>query len=722
MADDLSIYSGGNQTSLGTAKWASKAQWSKQIFQPGDFWLSRSIDADEVPIGHTDDRHVLLVSGSRGGKGATVIVNNLCLWHGSAVVVDPKGENAIITARRRGQGSTYCDGLGQRVRILDPFNTVKRDDDDFSDLKVSFNPLDAIEPDSEEAIDEAGRIADALVVVQATNDPFWEESARTLIRALILHVLTDAQFEGQRNLVTVRNLIARGDWIGLDTIRTINQDRTANGEEPLYEPENPFDLLWAGMADNDAYDGIVAGAGNSFANMSEKARDSILQVSSRNTEFMDSPGIRRCLSSSDFSIDELKNAPEGSTLYLSLPQRFMNTHFRWLRMMITLTITEMEQVKGNPATGQPILMVLDEFAGLKKMDVIENATAQIAGFGVKLFFIVQSLGQLKETYKENWEVFLANAGTKLFFNIDDGFSRDYVSKYLGEAEVMRSTSSSSFSENVSRNVSTSQSTSVSSSQSRGRSTTRNTSFDPNQKPSGSRARNFSASSSSSASSSTSSSYGSGETHTTGTTESLHKRPLITPDELGRFFARVDDPSNPAYPGLLIASISGAQPLVLRKSNYFEDPDLRGCFDPHPNHAPPPTLSETQATLRDERKQFEEEAERSRLLALEQERDRERQKEQEAKDAMKDFMRTCVILVLLFLSFLHLPAMVTREFMTGDGWSWSSFFLNYPYLNFFEIYNDWLEMFYAIGRGLKKLFAILIAVWLIGAIIYSVTQK
>ena len=140
----------------------------------------------------------------------------------------------------------------------------------------------------------------------------------------------------------------------------------------------------------------------------------------------------------------------------------MSTHYRWLRMMIALTVTGMEKVRGKPATGYPVLMVLDEFAGLKRMEVIENAVAQIAGYGVKLFFVLQSLEQLKAVYKDNWETFLANSGLKLFFNLEDNFSRDYVSKLIGENResiryVRSETDSTSESESTSRSVSRSES-------------------------------------------------------------------------------------------------------------------------------------------------------------------------------------------------------------------------------------------------------------------------
>ena len=113
-------------------------------------------------------------------------------------------------------------------------------------------------------------------------------------------------------------------------------------------------------------------------------------------------------------------------------------------------------------------MVLDEFAGLKRMEVIETAAAQIAGYGVKLFFVLQSLEQLKAVYKDNWETFLANSGLKLFFNLEDNFSRDYVSKLIGEIEVVREVRSAS--DSTSESESTSRSVSRSESQGRSSST------------------------------------------------------------------------------------------------------------------------------------------------------------------------------------------------------------------------------------------------------------
>src|ERR1700722_20314157 len=440
---------------IATAEWADQALVEKKyLSKAGDVWLGCSGSDRPVPIGYTDDRHVCVVSGSRGGKGATSIVNNLILWPGSLCVVDPKGKNATITAARRGAGSQHCKGLGQSVQVLDPFKAAQIDDS----LRSRFNPLDVLDPAKDETIDEAGRIADAVVVVHESNDPFWGESARTMVKGLILHVLTAPEYEGRRNLVTVRKLILRGDWESVEALRAAGETNIPPGHG----------LLWTGLSNNASFGGLVAGIGDSFTNMllnSPKQFESVLQVASRNTEFIDSPAMQRCLEVSDFQLAELKTRSGGLSIYLCLPQRFMSTHYRWLRMMIALTVTEMEKVRGRPATGYPVLMLLDEFAGLKRMEVIENAVAQIAGYGVKLFFVLQSLEQIKAVYKDNWETFLANAGLKVFFNLEDHFSREYVSKLIVETEQIREVRSASDSisesESISRSTSRSTSTGVS---------------------------------------------------------------------------------------------------------------------------------------------------------------------------------------------------------------------------------------------------------------------
>lgn len=608
-----------SRSSIATAQWQDPYTVAERhIFRLGDFWLGRTIGDRDVGIGYNDDRHICLCSSSRGGKGTAFIVNNLCLWPGSCVIVDPKGENATVTARRRGAGSDYAEGMGQKVYVLDPFNITDLPDE----YRSCFNPLDAIEIDSEESIDEAARLADAIVVSGQSSEPFWDEAARAFIKGIILHIVTSEDYEGRRDLTTLRMLITRGDWESVQLLRDAGEQNIPSAHK----------MLLAAMRRNEAFGGVIAGIGETYGSMadnSEKTFDSVLQTAITNTEFLDSPGLRKCLSSSDFKLSDLKTDPDGITLYLTLPQRYMNTHFRWLRMMVAMTITEMEKVRRQPASGHRVLLLLDEFANLKRMEIIENAVAQMAGFGVKLVYILQTLNQLKSTYKDNWETFLGNASLKIFFNLEDGFTREYVSKFIGETEVVRQMRSESLSrsesesdtegssdsvsesqsESRSRNISRGRSSSVSEGQSRGRSYSSSSSAYGYNSSSGSTSgSNWSRSQSESYSegsgetfgttrgttrgTSRSRTRGTSKSETEGISESLFKTALISPDELGKFFARIDDINNPDYPGLALVLIAGESPVVLRKCNYYEDILFTALYDPHPDHDLPPALMET----------------------------------------------------------------------------------------------------------------------------------
>lgn len=634
-------------TPLATARWADPARVEDQyLYRDGTVWLGRSANDTQSALGFDDDRHICLVSGSRGGKGTSSIINNLCLWPGSVVVIDPKGENATVTAARRGRGTPECEGLGQSVHVLDPFREASVEDA----YRSRFNPMDALDPADEQCIDEAALIADSIVVVREdSKEPFWDEMARMIVRGLVLHILTAPEYEGRRNLVTLRELITRGDWEGVELLREL-------GEEDVPSAQG---LLWEAVARNRAFNGKVAGIGETLAALVHKDAKvfyGVLQVANLNTEFIDSHGMEQCLTASDFKLSDLKTSQGGMSLYLSLPQRYMSTHYRWLRMMIGLTVSKMESVKGQPASGHRVLMLLDEFAGLQRMKRIEDAVAQMAGHGVKMFFVLQSLEQLKAVYKDNWETFLANCGLKLFFNLEDHFSREYVSKLIGETEVIRDVHSegdnSSDSESSSESTSRSRSESTGESTSHGRSVTEGTSSSTSKSETHGRSRTaghswgwsysqsgdprelFGISRSSSRTSSISSSEGTSESwsrsetegvsrgssesstegksrtigsgssetsgstrgttrgRTSGVSETIHRRPLISPDEIGKLFARIDDRDRAAYPGLGLALIAGQEPIAFRRMNYYEDLRFIGLFTPHPDHASLPVKRDT----------------------------------------------------------------------------------------------------------------------------------
>src|SRR5271166_1286351 len=78
------------------ARWLTADEMTGKVWDYGAGALLLGRRQDRL-IGWNDDRHILTVAGSRAGKGVSLIVPNLIWYEGSALVIDPKGENAAIT-------------------------------------------------------------------------------------------------------------------------------------------------------------------------------------------------------------------------------------------------------------------------------------------------------------------------------------------------------------------------------------------------------------------------------------------------------------------------------------------------------------------------------------------------------------------------------------------------------------------------------------------------
>lgn len=346
-------------------------------------------------IGTKDDRHVLTIAGTRAGKGRAAIIPNLLTYPGSVLATDPKGELATLTAAHR------AEKLGHKVFVLDPFRTVSGAAEKYTDC--CFNPLSVLSTKNPTLIEDAGLIADALVIRPDTvKDPHWDESALALIEGLILHVASSP--DEHLDLVNVHERLTR------------------RFDETLEEMKaNP----WANFS--------IQAVAENFDAKPDKESDSILSNARRHLHFLSYESIQNVLRGDSIDLGELKTQPV--TIYLCLPAMRMGTCARWLRLFVNLTLAAMEKEKERPQ--HPVLMCLDEFAVLGHMKTIEDAAGQIAGLDCKLWPILQDLGQLKSLYKDRWETFLGNAGTLQFFGNSDLTTLEWISKRLGKTPTLK---------------------------------------------------------------------------------------------------------------------------------------------------------------------------------------------------------------------------------------------------------------------------------------------
>ncbi len=395
--------------SIPNAAWANPADIADNLKYSPDCILLGAVG--HQLIGIKDDRHMITVAGSRAGKGVSVIIPNLIHYQGSVLVIDPKGELASITALQRAKG------LGQKVCVLDPFN---RTAEWVKPYRASFNPLSILTPDNPTILEDAGLISDALVAGSHHSDPHWDDSAKSFIEGVILHVVTYGGFEGIRDLVTVHRELSLG------------KDSLNEGEGPLNQLIQEMYHNAENLIQEEIGDAIKAAAMD-FDERPPNEKGSVLSTIRRHIRFLGYGSMQSVLQKHDFDLSELKTARNGMTIYLCLPAGRMGTCNRWLRMFVNLTLEAMEREKTIPYP--PVLLCLDEFPVLGHMKQIEDAAGQIAGFGVKLWPIIQDLSQLKTLYSDRWETFMGNAGIIQFFGNNDLTTLDFIEKRLGKTSL-----------------------------------------------------------------------------------------------------------------------------------------------------------------------------------------------------------------------------------------------------------------------------------------------
>ncbi|HEO9725946.1 TPA: type IV secretory system conjugative DNA transfer family protein [Klebsiella aerogenes] len=387
--DIVKLLSRDDTDQQGSARYATGSE--KRKYHKGDSasLIVGSRDSGQ-PYYFSGPEHLLTVAPNRSGKGVGVIIPNLLTAMRSVICIDPKGENAQITARHRGTfGPVY---------VLDPFNVSGKHNCD-------YNPLSDLDPDDPNFVDDAASLASALIITPPNaRDQHFDEAARALLRGLIM-LAAAAEPPERQNLVTVREYLT-------------------------YPPEK-FQTLLKVMADSPEADGAIASAANVFIGKNPREAASILSTAQEQTNFLDSPQLRKTLKASKLDFSTLKD--EIASVYIVLPQSRMESHGRWLRLLIARALQDIERNRTKPPA--PVLFLLDEFATIGDLPMIKTAIGLMAGFGLQIWAFLQNWGQLEDLYDKGAHTFAANAGVFQAFSVNDLMTAKQVSDLSGDATV-----------------------------------------------------------------------------------------------------------------------------------------------------------------------------------------------------------------------------------------------------------------------------------------------
>jgi len=172
------------------------------------------------------------------------------------------------------------------------------------------------------------------------------------------------------------------------------------------------------------------------------------------TVFATDPEIQNALSHNenggiDFSWQTLTDHLKQPNIFLKLNQDKLEQWSGAIRLMLTKLIRYLERrPEKHSAEGyntKPILILLDEFPTLGKMDIIPNALATLRSKKVTFCPIIQSIAQLDYVYGENVrKIIMDNCQYKVMLNITEPDSQEYFSRLIGTRPALRGSASQSF--------------------------------------------------------------------------------------------------------------------------------------------------------------------------------------------------------------------------------------------------------------------------------------
>ena len=384
---------------FGSSRWANDKQIKKAgLFGERGVFLGRT--AHDY-IRHDGPEHVMAIAPTRSGKGVGLVIPTLLSWTDSAVIHDIKGENWQLTS---GWRSTFSHCL-----LFDPTNAQS----------AKYNPLLEVRK-GECEVRDVQNIADILVdpegMLERRNH--WEKTAHSLLVGAILHIL---YAERDKTLARVASFLSDPDRSFEKTLRVMMKtnhlgDQTTAKVHP-----------------------VVAQAARELLNKSENERSGVLSTAMSFLGLYRDPTVAEVTSKCDWRIADLMTADKPVSLYLVIPPSDISRTKPLVRLILNQIgrrLTEELVVSGDKTAKRQLLLMLDEFPALGRLDFFESSLAFMAGYGLRAFLISQSLNQIEKAYGPNNSI-LDNCHVRVAFATNDERTAKRLSDAIGSTTEMR---------------------------------------------------------------------------------------------------------------------------------------------------------------------------------------------------------------------------------------------------------------------------------------------
>ncbi|MGN6207750.1 conjugal transfer protein TraG [Asticcacaulis sp.] len=386
-------------TTYGSARWARLPE-IKTAGLLGDTGVFLGKLRDQY-LRHDGPEHVMAFAPTRSGKGVGLVIPTLLSWTGSVIIHDIKGENWELTAGWRSRFS-HC--------VL--FNPT--------DVRCArFNPLLEVRKGPYEVRD-VQNIADILVDPDGALEHrnHWEKTSHSLLVGAILHVL---YAEEEKSLARVATLLSDPQRSIVDTLhRMLSTNHLGTEAVPVVHP-------------------VVAMSARELLNKAPNERSGVLSTAMSFLSLYSDPVVSATTATCDWRIADLVNTEHPVSLYLVIPPSDISRTKPLVRLILNQIgrrLTERLEGEAGKSSRHQLLMMLDEFPALGRLDFFETALAFMAGYGIRAYLIAQSLNQIAKAYGENNSI-LDNCHVRIAFSSNDERTAKRISDALGTATEQR---------------------------------------------------------------------------------------------------------------------------------------------------------------------------------------------------------------------------------------------------------------------------------------------
>lgn len=180
---------------------------------------------------------------------------------------------------------------------------------------------------------------------------------------------------------------------------------------------------------------VIASAARELLNKSENERSGVLSTAMSFLGLYRDPVVATVTSRCDWRIANLVDDSLPVSLYLVVPPSDISR----TKPLIRLILNQIGRRLTEDLIARKrhrLLLMLDEFPALGRLDFFESALAFMAGYGIKAFLIAQSLNQIEKAYGNNNSI-LDNCHVRVSFATNDERTAKRVSDALGTATELR---------------------------------------------------------------------------------------------------------------------------------------------------------------------------------------------------------------------------------------------------------------------------------------------